>query len=53
MDKGINEFKIQEDEVEQIKWFTKEELENELKNNPNKFVGSMKKYFELFKNLSS
>ena len=38
VDKEIEEFTIQEDEVEKIKWFTKEELLNELKNNPDKFL---------------
>ncbi len=38
VDKEIDEFTIQEDEVEKIKWFTKEELLNELKNSPNKFL---------------
>ncbi|MBP6931622.1 MAG: NUDIX domain-containing protein [Candidatus Pacebacteria bacterium] len=40
----------QENEVEQLKWFTKEELLRELKENPNDFVGSMhsKEVKELF-----
>lgn len=38
VDKQIEEFTIQEEEVEKIKWFTKEELLNELKNSPDKFL---------------
>ncbi|MGM5488507.1 MAG: NUDIX hydrolase [Nanobdellota archaeon] len=38
VDKKIEEFTIQEEEVEKIKWFTKEELLNELKNSPEKFL---------------
>ncbi|MFA7191970.1 MAG: NUDIX domain-containing protein [Candidatus Paceibacterota bacterium] len=40
----------QESEVEQLKWFTKEELLRELKENPNDFVGAMhsKEVKELF-----
>lgn len=38
VDKRIEEFTIQEEEVEKIKWFTKEELLNELKNNSKKFL---------------
>lgn len=40
----------QEDEVENLKWFTKEELLKELKENPNDFVGAMhsKEVKELF-----
>ena len=38
IDKDINEFKIQEEEVEQIKWFKRDELLEELKQNPNNFL---------------
>ena len=38
VDKEISEFKIQEDEVAEIKWFAKEELFDELKNNPENFI---------------
>lgn len=47
-DKEIGDFAIQEDEVEQIKWFKKGELLEELKNNPDKFVGSIKDCVDLF-----
>lgn len=48
LDKDVNEFKIQEDEVEEVKWFTLDELEKELRNNPGDFLPSMEKYFILF-----
>lgn len=47
-DKNINEFKIQEDEVEEIKWFSPKELSKQLEENPEEFIPTMKKYFELF-----
>jgi isopentenyldiphosphate isomerase len=36
--KKIEDFTVQEEEVEKIKWFRKEELLNELRANPNKFI---------------
>ena len=48
IDKDINEFKIQEDEVEQIKWFSMEEMKESLHKYPEEFLPTMKKYFELF-----
>lgn len=48
IDKDINEFKIQEDEVEEIKWFSPEELKNQLQEYLEEFLPTMKKYFELF-----
>lgn len=41
IDKEINEFKIKRDEVEEIKWYTKEELDFEIKTNPGKFLHSI------------
>lgn len=43
-DKTIDEFKIQKDEVDEIKWFSKQELLAELKNNPSMFLTSIKKF---------
>ncbi|XOU94634.1 MAG: NUDIX hydrolase [Candidatus Kerfeldbacteria bacterium] len=34
IDKDINEFVLQEDEVEKIKWFTKDEINNKIENDP-------------------
>jgi isopentenyl-diphosphate delta-isomerase len=48
IDKDISEFKIQEDEVEEIKWFSKEELLRELEGNPENFTPGMLKYGKLF-----
>ena len=48
VDKNINEFKIKEDEVEEIKWFSPEELRKQLQETPEEFLPTMKKYFELF-----
>jgi len=49
VDKDISEFKIQESEVEQIKWFKEEELLEELQKNPSNFLDSIKEFFYLFK----
>lgn len=48
INKKINEFKIQENEVEEIKWFTKKELIKDLNDNPEEFTPSMKEYIKLF-----
>ncbi len=41
-----DEFKIQENEVEQVQWFTKEDLKNIYNNNPEIFIASMGEIFE-------
>ncbi|MBD3304476.1 NUDIX domain-containing protein [Candidatus Woesearchaeota archaeon] len=43
-DKDINELRIEKDEVSEIKWWTKEELKEQLKANPELFVSSMKQH---------
>lgn len=48
IDKAINEFKIQADEVEEIKWFSPEELKQLLQNQPDEFVPPMQQYLQLF-----
>ena len=50
IDKEINEFTIQKEEVEEIKWFSKEELIKELEENTGNFLPNMKEYFELLEN---
>ena len=45
-DKNLSEFNIQEDEVSEIKWWTKEELKETLRTNPELFVSSMKQNAE-------
>lgn len=49
IDKDLEYFKIQENEVEAIKWFSKEELEKELKTNSDKFLPSTKILLEAIK----
>ena len=41
IDRNINEFKIQEDEVEQLAWKSKDELLSEIKENPEMYVPAM------------
>lgn len=48
IDKSIDEFQIQEDEVEEVKWFKPQELKQNLKNNPENFLPNMPKYLKLF-----
>jgi len=48
VDKEVKEFTIQEEEVEKIKWFSKEELTNEFKSSPEKFLKNMKQIFDFF-----
>ena len=48
IDKNIGEFKVQESEVQQVKWFTKKGLLEELKQNPDMFLKSVKDCFDLF-----
>jgi isopentenyldiphosphate isomerase len=48
VDKHASEFKIQESEVEQIKWFSRNELLEELKQNPEKFVKAVARCVDLF-----
>ncbi|MCK5081066.1 MAG: NUDIX domain-containing protein, partial [Candidatus Moranbacteria bacterium] len=50
INKELGYFKIQEEEVEQIKWFDEEDLREEIKSNPKKFTPSMKKTFKVFNN---
>ena len=44
-DKDISEFKIQEDEVSEIRWWTKKELKE---SNSELFISSMKQHIKLF-----
>lgn len=44
VDKELDDFTIQKDEVEEIKWFDKDEFLRELKNNPKKFVDGFKDF---------
>ena len=42
INKNLNEFKLQEDEVKEIKWFLKEELLCKIKKDQDKFMQSVK-----------
>ncbi|MEK7175320.1 MAG: NUDIX domain-containing protein [Patescibacteria group bacterium] len=48
VDMELKQFKIQEDEVEEIKWFSPEEFKKQFQEHPEEFLPTMKKYFELF-----
>jgi len=48
IDKPIDEFIIDRSEVEQIRWFPKEELLKEIQNSPDDFLETMKRYVGLF-----
>jgi len=48
IDKKLEEFVIQKNEVEEIKWFKKDKLLKKLENNPSNFLKSMKDYINLF-----
>lgn len=44
IDKPINEFKIQEDEVAEIRYFSKEDLKREVAEKPDEFLNSIKNF---------
>jgi isopentenyldiphosphate isomerase len=48
IDLDISQFRIQENEVEEIKWFSFEEFKKQFQEHPEEFLPTMKKYFELF-----
>lgn len=48
IDKPAEEFKIQKSEVAEVKWFSKDELKNKLKENPSEFIYSANQWVELF-----
>ena len=47
IDKPIDEFVIQQEEVECIEWYPKDVLENELAQNPDRFLESIKQFVRL------
>jgi isopentenyldiphosphate isomerase len=49
IDKELDCFKIKKDEVENIKWLKKNDLERELKSNPDKFLVGISKTLNKFK----
>jgi len=44
----IDQFVIQKDEVEEIKWFSSKEFKEQLQDHPEEFIPTMKKYSGLF-----
>ncbi len=49
IDKDISEFKIQEDEVEEVRWISKKDLRRELKERPENFTpGMVQVYGKMF-----
>jgi isopentenyl-diphosphate Delta-isomerase len=48
IDRPINEFKIQKDEVAEVKWFSKNDLRLALSEKPDEFLNSIKSYMEDF-----
>jgi isopentenyldiphosphate isomerase len=51
VDITISEFRLQENEVEEVQWWWKEDLEKEIKENPELFLKSMPRYLEMFADL--
>lgn len=51
IDRKAEDFRLQKDEVEQVKWYRKEELEKELKENPEKFHESVRTYLDFLEDL--
>lgn len=47
-DKDISEFVIQENEVEEIAWFSPKQLEQDFKKNPDEFLPNFETYYQLF-----
>ncbi len=50
-DLPISKFKIRKEEVDDIKWMKIAKLENDLKQNPNKYATSMNNYFKILKKI--
>ena len=48
IDNPNKEFVLNKDEVEEIKWFSKEELKREIQVNPDKFLTGAKRWIEMF-----
>lgn len=48
LDRDVNEFKVQDDEVEKIAWMPKRELAEDFKNNPEKYIPSMSEIVKIF-----
>jgi isopentenyldiphosphate isomerase len=51
LDMNISDFQLQEDEVEEVRWWTKEELQNKLTEAPELFLKPLPRYLEMFADL--
>ena len=51
LDWDIDRFRRQEDEVQDLRWWTHEELTKALRETPEIFTASMPRYFEMFEKL--
>jgi len=49
VDKDSKDFIVEPKEVAEVRWFTKEEIEEKLANEPDFFIPNLKYYFKLFK----
>lgn len=49
VDKRIDEFTPDKEEVEELRWFTRAELEKDLQEHPEKYIAAMGMYLEKFK----
>lgn len=47
-DMPTSKFDIQKEEVEEVKWFSREEMKEKLKSRPEEFIPKMEDYFEMF-----
>jgi isopentenyldiphosphate isomerase len=50
LDKSENDFVVQKEEVESVKWFTRDELKKEISKNPEMFLEKMSDYLLMFEN---
>lgn len=48
IDKLSEEFKIEKEEVAEVKWFSKNSLKLELSNNPEEFLSSVSEFIDVF-----
>lgn len=48
IDNSEKEFVVNRNEVEEVKWFSREELRREVQANPDQFLISMKQWIEMF-----
>jgi hypothetical protein len=48
LNKDVSEFEIQEEEVILLKWISKDELNQDVVNNPEKYVDSMQEAIGIF-----